>query len=364
MSPFWSDRFGNASAVHDIGSDARDAVDNARAHVGRVISADPKCIMFTSGATEANNIVLQGILKMHRKNHGIHKNAKILTSNVEHSSVLNTLESMKDSDSRLLTLSICVNKDGQIDMEKLEYLIITNNLICVSVMTANNEIGSIYDIYKIGSICKKYNVFFHTDATQAIGKIDIDVSSINVDALSLSAHKIYGPKGIGALYLKNCNKLMPLITGGLQEIVTSGTTNVPAVVGFGEACRIVLEESAVYRETYRELRDRMLSNITSSLRDVSINGSMSDRLQNNLNITIKGVPSDALVLGMDDVIVSSGSACSSGSPKPSYVIEALGVEDSNCAIRIGIGKNNSKEDIDYASNRIIEVANAVRREKC
>lgn len=360
MKPFWTERFGNPSAVHEVGSEAREAIEQAREQVAAVINAPADTICFTSGATEANNIVLQGIL-LKRNLIGAQIFAKkIITSNVEHSSVLKTINRIQD-DTIHRAIYLEVDSDGELDFDKLDELLDDDrDIILVSVMAANNEIGTIYDIQRIGDMCKKYDIFFHTDATQAIGKIDIDVQRMNIDALSMSAHKIYGPKGIGALYIKDKSKIKPLICGGFQEDVTSGTSNVPAIVGFGEACRLLVEESPNERVYVRGLRDRLLKNLTGGLDGIKINGTMGNRLPNNLNLTIKGVRAEALVLGMDDVIVSSGSACVSQNPEPSHVIRALGIDDADCAIRIGIGKGNTQEDIDYASARIIEIVNAIR----
>jgi len=354
MKPFWTERFGNPSAVHEVGNDAREAVEQAREQVAAVINAPTDAICFTSGATEANNIVLQGLMAK------CTSPRKIITTNVEHSSVLKTVDRINQDGAHGVIL-LQVDGQGLLSLTALNDILASDDTIgIVSVMAANNEIGTIYNIEKIGEICKRNNVFFHTDATQAIGKVDIDVQRMNIDALSMSAHKIYGPKGIGALYIKDKSRVKPIICGGFQEEVTSGTSNVPAIVGFGEACRLLIEESPAEREQIGRLRDRLLKSLTDNLDDIKINGTMENRLPNNLNLTIKGVQAEALVLGMDDVIVSSGSACISQNPEPSHVIRALGVDNADCAIRIGIGKGNTEEEIDYASARIIEVVNAVR----
>lgn len=363
MAPFWSECFGNPSAPHCVGEDAREAVEEARYQVAKLINAPPECIYFTSGATAANNILLQGLLLKARRILGPYKDVDVITTKVEHKSVLECVKEMRYRDEFYHhTHYLEVNNEGQLDLEKLDKILAKSlDTLVVSVMAANNEIGTIYDIEKIGQLCKQHDVFFHTDATQAIGKVKIDVEKMNIDALSMSAHKIYGPKGIGVLYMQNSNKILPLINGGYQETITSGTLNVPAIVGMGESCRIINEEG-LEEENDRtgKLRDELLGRIISKIDGVSINGTMKNRLPNNLNLTIKGIKAEALVLGLDDVVVSSGSACNSGNPKPSHVLEALGQKELDCAIRLSVGRFTTEEDVVYASNRIIETIDAIR----
>lgn len=367
MMPYFSEIFGNPSALHDVGSEAKDAVELARGNVADIINADPEKIYFTSGASEANNIVLKGLLTKARCIVGKDKLLQIFTTNIEHSSVLNCARQLRKVEqtagNKHETVQACVDKQGNLRYDAIDsFLAASSNILCVSIMAANNEIGTIYDIAKIGEICKKHDVFFHTDATQALGKVDIDVKSMGIDALSLSAHKIYGPKGVGALYLENKNKVLPLIDGGYQECVTSGTLNVPGIVGLGKACQILKEEQYDERARVKDLRNKLLSSLLSKLDGVKVNGTLKNRLPNNINLTIEGVQAEALVLGMDDVILSSGSACSSGSGRivTSHVSKAIGLDDDACAIRIGLGKWNTEEEIEYASARIIEVVNALR----
>jgi cysteine desulfurase len=363
MNPYWTDSFGNAAAVHDVGSEAKEAVISAREQVAAIINSPAECINFTSGATAANNILLKGIVAKCRRILGPTKQFVTMTTNVEHSSVLNCIKELRYRDEHNhRTVYIKVDGEGNLNLDEIDRMMSESldDILVVSVMAANNEIGTINDIEAIGEICRRHDVFFHTDATQAMGRVDIDVQRMNIDALSMSAHKIYGPKGVGALYIKDSNKILPLIDGGGQENVTSGTLNVPAIVGFGKACEILKAEQYAERKHTLDLRNKMLGIIKSNIPRIIINGTMKNRLPNNLNLTIEGVKAEALVLGMDDVMMSAGAACSSGRLKPSHVIEALGKNDDGCSIRIGLGKGNTEEDIDYASAKIIEVVEALR----
>jgi len=362
MEPYFYDCFGNPSAVHAMGDDARDAIENAREQVAHLINADCDKVFFTSGATASNNIILQGLLLKCRRILGPTKSVDIISSKIEHISVLKCLQEMRYRDEvNHNTIYLDVNEDGNIDLEKLDSVLEKSiDTLVVSIMAANNEIGTINDIAAVGALCKKHNVFFHTDATQAIGKVDIDVDQMNIDALSLSGHKIYGPKGIGAIYIKNSNKILPLINGGYQETVTSGTVNVPGAVGLGKACDILKAESKEENKRIYMLRNKLLDNLQNSIDGIIINGTMKNRLPNNLNIAIKGIKAEALVLGMDDVIVSSGSSCSARSPKASHVIEALNLEDAECAIRLSLGRWTTEQEIEYASNRIISIVRSIR----
>lgn len=347
MLPYFTSSFGNPAAIHSIGEDAKKALENARRKVANIIGASEENIIFTHGATESNNIVLRSIPK----------GSSIITTNSEHSSVRDTLNDM------FMTGHININylkidKDGNISLDELEYLLCSQPIYMVSIIAANNEIGTIHDIKKIGELCKKHSALFHTDATQAVGKIPININELNIDALSFSAHKIYGPKGIGALYVKDIGDFKCLITGGRQERLTSGTVNMPAVIGFARACELMIEETNEAQRIER-LRDRLFGLLSKS-GSVSLNGTMNNRLYNNLNITIEDVPAEALVMGMDDVCISTGAACLSRNPKPSHVVIALGLEHPDWAVRISLGRWTTEEDINYAADKINSIIKSIR----
>lgn len=360
MEPFFFERFGNPASVHTMGEDATQAVEKAREQVASIIKAEPEQIYFTGSATEANNIVLRGRLAKHRESHG-NCAMVIVTTNTEHPSIYKTLEYM--SNRSFCNPQIRIDQNGELNLDDLDKLLgnhFLENKALVSIIAANNEIGTIHDLKAIGEICKKNYVLFHTDATQAIGKVDIDVNEMNIFALTMSAHKIYGPKGIGALYVKDPDLIEPLIHGGYQNTFSSGTQNVPGIVGLGKACEILQKEDHEENKRIAGLRDLLWQQLQAGLPDVFINGTMKKRLPNNLNVTIEGIEAEILVRGMDDVIISSGSACKSGSLDPSHVITALGTSHSDCAFRFGLGRWTTKDDIIYAANRIIEVVNGVR----
>ena len=365
MKPFYSERFGNPAALHAAGLDAQEAVEEARERVAKIINAEPEQIYFTSSATMANNIILKGRLSNFRltEKDGA---AFFITSNTEHSSINKTISRiMKDENLYLRGVYapyIKVKNDGTIDYNDLDALInnFKDRLLLVSIIAANNEIGTIHDLDRIGDLCKKHNVLFHTDATQAIGKVSVDVKKSNIYALTMSGHKIYGPKGIGALYVRNRAFIEPLLDGGYQDILSSGTQNVPAIVGLGKACEIIKEEEHIHNARIESLRNRLWDLLREGIDDIFINGTMEKRLPNNLNVTIKDIQAEILVKGMEDVIVSGGSACESGALDPSHVILALQTPYPDCAIRISLGRNTTEDDIIYAANRIIEVVKSIR----
>jgi cysteine desulfurase len=365
MEPFFSVRFGNSSAVHAMGEDAKQAVEKAREQVASLINAKSDDIYFTNSATEANNIIIRGIANQHVRNTGPDIKARFLTTNVEHKSISASLEQIERT-AVLKTVYLNIDEDGNIDLDYLDNWLKTHDdILLVSCMAANNEIGTIHDLVKIGEICKKYNVLFHTDAVQAIGKVDIDVDKMNIFALTMSGHKIYGPKGVGALYIRDESLVEPLTHGGYQNTFSSGTQNVPAIVGLGMACEILqLTENKAENERIKKLRDYLLTLLLQGIspKDILINGTMKNRLPNNLNITIKDIQAEILVKGMDDVIISGGAACQSGNIEPSHVIKALGTPYPDCAIRISLGRWTTKEEIKYAANRIIEVVNSMKEQ--
>lgn len=358
MLPYFIRDFANPSSPHIFGEKVSSAIEIAKNQVGSIVNAKSDNIYFTNSATESNNIILQNWWGKDTNEWRF-----IITTNVEHSSITKCMENKPSN--VLYEPILKIDKLGNIDPNILENRLnqfsSTDNVF-VSIMSANNEIGTIYPIKKIGDICKKYNVQFHTDATQAIGKVDIDVDEMNIFALTANAHKIYGPKGVGILYIRDINKINPLTHGGYQNIITSGTQNVPAIIGMGKACEVLQHESREENKRIKKLRDLLLKNLKKSIPDIIINGTMENRLPNNLNITIKGIKSEILVKGLDDVIISGGSACMSGEIEPSHIIKALGTPYPECAIRFGLGRWTTEADIDYAVGRITNVVNNIRNQ--
>src|SRR5690349_13787758 len=324
MLPYFTEKFGNAaSRSHEFGWKAEDAVEKARGQIARLIHASPREIIFTSGATESNNLAIKGVAEAYRS-----KGNHIITQATEHKAVLDTCKRLEISGSEITYLP--VNSDGLIDLENLRSAI-TPKTILISIMYANNEIGVIQPIEAIGKIAKEKKILFHVDAAQAVGKIPIDIQKDGIDLLSISAHKIYGPKGVGALYVRRKDprvNLSSMIDGGGHERgLRSGTLNVPGIVGLGRACELCQKEMAEESERLRRLRDKLKDAIANGLEGTSINGSMDHRLPGNLNLSFAGVEGDALLMGINDVAVSSGSACTSATLEPSYVLRAIGVPE-------------------------------------
>ena len=351
MIPYFSEKFGNPSSKHTFGYVANSAVDFAREQIARLINADKNEIYFTSGATESINIIHLGIANTLSQ-----KGNHIISSDVEHSASYESLLQlqMRGFD---VTFLKCDNK-GFIHPEQILDTI-RSETILVSIIAANNEIGTINNIASIGRICRAKNVLFHSDATQAFGKIKIDVNEMNIDFLSFSSHKIYGPKGIGGLFIRKGleKKITPLIFGGGQEKgIRPGTLNVPAIVGFGKAAEICSNEFEKDFHHTKNLRDILYKNILSSLDFISLNGDKENRLPGNLNLLIKGIKADNLISNIRDIAFSSGATCSSESGKPSRILKAIGLddEDSKCCIRIGVGRFNTIEEINYASQKFID----------
>lgn len=359
MLPYFSEKFGNpASRNHRFGWEAEEAVERARKQVAELIGAQPKEIVFTSGATESDNLALKGVAEAYR-----HRGDHIITVATEHKAVLDSARRLEAQGFRVTYLP--VGPDGLIDLDQLRAAI-TDRTILISVMYANNEIGVVQPIREIGRIAKEKGVLFHTDAVQAAGKIPIDVEADGIDLASLSAHKMYGPKGIGALYVRRRNprvELVPLIDGGGHERgLRSGTLNVPAIVGFGEACAICRREMPEESQRLRQLRDRLLNQILAELDEVYINGSMEHRLPNNLNLSFRYVDAEALLTALPDVALSSGAACSSANLEPSHVLRALGRGDDlvHSSIRFGLGRFTTQEEVDYVAGRIVEAVKKLR----
>ncbi len=359
MLPYFNEKFGNsASRNHSFGWTAEEAVENARAQVARLINATPKEIVFTSGATESDNLAIKGVAEMYRE-----KGNHIITQVTEHKAVLDACKRLEKYGYEVTYLPVA--KDGRVDLEELRKAI-TPKTILISIMYANNEIGVIQPIAEIGKIAKEKGVFFHTDAVQACGKVPVDVQRDNIDLLSISAHKMYGPKGCGALYVRRRNPRVQLASiidgGGHERGMRSGTLNVPGIVGLGKAAELCQQEMPTESKRMTALRDRLKDHIFSRLDEVYINGSMTHRLPNNLNISFAFVEGESLLMGINDVAVSSGSACTSATLEPSYVLKALGVgEDlAHTSIRFGLGRFNTEEEVDYVANRVIEVVSRLR----
>ena len=359
MLPYFTEDFGNAaSRNHAFGWRAEEAVERSRERIASLINADPKEIIFTSGATESNNLALKGVAEMYAE-----KGDHIITCVTEHKAVLDTGKRLEKLGKRVTYLP--VDKYGQIDLDELRKEI-TDKTILISIMYANNEVGTLQKIGEIGKIAKEKGVLFHSDAVQAIGKVPVDVQAMNVDLMSLTAHKIYGPKGIGALYVRKKGPRVRLVAqmdgGGHERGMRSGTLNVPGMVGFGKAVEIAKEIMPEESKKLAGLRDKLHHGITNALEDVFLNGHPTERLPNNLNVSFAYVEGESLLMGMDDIAVSSGSACTSATLEPSYVLKALGVgEDlAHTSIRFGLGRFNTEEEVQYVLNKVVDNVNRLR----
>ncbi len=349
MLPYFTVKPGNpASRSHSFGWEADRAVERARRRIASLAGAELHEIVFTSGATESNNLALKGAAEAYRA-----KGNHLVTMATEHKSVLDTVHHLEHAGFRITVLA--PSPDGLIDIEQLRAAILPETIL-VSVMHANNEIGAIQPIRAIGEICREAGVLFHCDAAQSFGKIVVDVEAAHIDLLSMSAHKMYGPKGVGALYVRRRNprvKIAGQIHGGGHESgLRSGTLNVPGIVGFGEACALAAEEMAADAVRIAALRDSLLHQLRAAA-TLHVNGTMIHRLPGNLNIGFEGVDGDALLSGIPEIAVSAGSACSSGSDS-SYVLEALGLPPAllQCSVRFGIGRSNTQAEIDYAAAKV------------
>jgi cysteine desulfurase len=359
MIPYLKNKFGNSSSrSHAFGWEAEEAVDVAREHVSTLIGATPQEIIFTSGATESINLALKGSTQIKStKKH-------IITFKTEHKAVLDICEFLENSGFEITYLS--VKNNGLIDLKKLKSAIRKDTLL-ISVLHANNEIGVIQPIAEIGEICDSNNLIFHVDAAQSIGKIPIDVKKMNIHLLSISAHKFYGPKGCGALYIRRKNpaiKLTPIIHGGGHEKgFRSGTLAVHNIVGLGKACEISQEKMEEESIRIKILRDKLLDGLKDKIPDLIINGTMDYRLTGNLNVCFPSTKSDSIIMSMRDIALSSGSACKSASIQPSHVLKALGLtkQESHASIRFGIGRFNTEEEIDYTIRKVINTVNRTRQ---
>ncbi len=358
MLPYFTIDFGNPhSRSHFYGWQAEEAVEQARAQVARILNADPKEVIFTSGATESNNLAIKGVAHFYKA----HKD-HIITCMTEHKCVLDSCRHLEQGGFKVTYLPVRPN--GLIDLNKLREAI-TERTGLVSIMAVNNEIGIIQPLEEIGKICREKGVFFHTDAAQAVGKIPIDVEAMNIDLLSLSSHKIYGPKGVGALYVRRKPRvrLTALINGGGQERgMRSGTLSTPLCVGLGKACEIAGEEMLSEYKRLTALRNRFYSTLQAELEEIYLNGDLEKRIPGNLNISFSHVEGEGLIMGIKEIAVSSGSACTSASLEPSYVLRALGVEEemAHTSLRIGFGRFTTEEDVDTAAQKIIKEVKRLR----
>jgi cysteine desulfurase len=359
MMPYFTDKFGNAaSRNHSFGWAGEEAIENARGQIASLIGATAKEIIFTSGATESDNLMIKGVAEMYRE-----KGNHIITQAIEHKAVLDTCKRLEKYGYEVTYLP--VQKDGRVDPEDVRKAI-TPKTILITIMYANNEIGVINPMAEIGKIAKEHGILFAVDGVQAVGKIPVDVQKDNIDLLALSGHKIYGPKGVGALYVRRRNprvQLSAIIDGGGHERgMRSGTLNVPGIAGLGKACEICQQEMPQESVRLRGLRDRLRSGLEAKLDEVFINGSMEHRLPNNLNMSFAYVEGESLLMGINDVAVSSGSACTSATLEPSYVLKALGVgEDlAHTSIRFGLGRFNTQEEVDYVTDKMVQVVTKLR----
>lgn len=349
--------YGNPSSMHLIGRKAKGYVEAARESIAAYIGANPKEIYFTSGGTESDNWALKGVVEAAKQ-----KNAHIITSAIEHHAVLHTCAYLEERGCRVTYLPVDAN--GSVNPQEVEKAICPDTVL-ISIMTANNEIGTILPVAEIGKIAQKHNILFHSDAVQALGSVKIDVNEMNVDLLSFSAHKIYGPKGIGAMYIRKGTPIANFMHGGAQELSKrAGTHNVTGIVGFGEAVEMLRENDAKYVAHYNQIRTDLYRQLKENIEDVLLNGDEENRLPNNLNISIGYVEGEALLISLDmeGICVSTGSACSSGSLAPSHVLGALGIEDEfiHGTLRLTVGRYTTKEDIDYTAKKIKEVVDRLR----
>ncbi len=360
MLPYFVEKFGNAaSRNHAFGWEAEEAVENARKQIARLIHADSKELVFTSGATESDNLAIKGVVEMYHE-----KGDHIITSMTEHRAVLDTCKAL-ESKKGLKVTYLPVDKAGMVSPEDVRNAI-TEKTILITIMLANNEIGTINPIKEIGAIAKEKGILFHCDATQGVGKVPVDVQAMGIDLMSFTAHKIYGPKGVGALYVRKKGprvRIVPMIDGGGHERgMRSGTLPVPLIVGFGRAIELCEQEMPTESQRLVAMRDRLQTGIMSGLEEVYLNGHPTQRLPHNLNISFAYVEGESLLMGVKEIALSSGSACTSATLEPSYVLRALGVGSdlAHSSIRFGLGRFNTDEEVDYTVKRIIEIVTKLR----
>ena len=359
MLPYFTNKFGNAaSRNHQFGWEAEEAVEQARDRIAKLIGATPKEIIFTSGATESDNLAIKGVAEMYKE-----KGNHIITATTEHKAVLDTCKRLEKYGYRITYMP--VQKDGLVDLDDLKRAM-DDKTILVTLMAANNEVGGIQPLAEIGKLCKERGVIFHTDSTQAVGKIPMDVNKMGIDLASISAHKMYGPKGVGALYVRRKSPRVQLVAqmdgGGHERGMRSGTLNVTGIVGLGKACEIAMNEMPQESCRLAGLRNRLRDKIMGSLDEVYINGNMEHRLPNNINISFAYVEGESLLMGINDIAVSSGSACTSATLEPSYVLKALGTGDelAHSSIRFGLGRFNTEAEVDYVADKVIDTVKRLR----
>jgi cysteine desulfurase len=359
MLPYFTNHFGNAaSRNHSFGWEAEKAVEHARKQIADLIGANAKEIIFTSGATESNNLAIKGVAEMYAE-----KGNHIITVATEHKAVLDTCKKLEKQGFRVTYLSLA--SDGLVTLDQIREAI-TDKTILVSVMYANNEIGVIQPIAEIGKMLKEKGILFHSDAVQAVGKVPVNVIADNVDLLSMTAHKMYGPKGVGALYVRRKSPRVQITAqmdgGGHERGMRSGTMNVPGIVGFGKAAELCRLEMAEESKRLAHLRDKLKQKLETELDEVYVNGSMEHRLPHNLNMSFQYVEGESLLMGINDIAVSSGSACTSATLEPSYVLKALGLGDdlAHSSIRFGLGRFTTEEEIDYTADKLIDVVKKLR----
>jgi cysteine desulfurase len=360
MLPYFGEKFGNAaSRNHSFGWEAEEAVDRARNQIAALINAKPKEIIFTSGATESDNLAIKGIVEFY-KDKGNH----IITCTTEHKAVLDSCRALERTGKATVTY-LRVDGYGMVNPDDVRKAI-TDKTVLITIMFANNEIGTIHPIAEIGRIAKEKGVIFHCDAVQAVGKIAVDVERDGIDLLSLSAHKIYGPKGIGAIYVRSKGPRVRLTAqmdgGGHERGMRSGTLNVTGIVGLGKACEVAKTEMAEEGRRLTELRNKLQAGIFERLDEVFLNGHPTERLPGNLNLSFAYVEGESLLMGISDVAVSSGSACTSATLEPSYVIRALGTDEelAHSSIRFGLGRFNTDEEVDFVTNRVCSEVKRLR----
>ncbi len=357
MLPYFSEKFGNASSLHSFGQEAKEALEESREKVAGLLGAKPEEIVFTSGGTESDNLALKGIARKNRKS-GKH----IITTQVEHPAILECCRNLEKEGFEVTYLP--VTNEGLVDIASLESAI-RSDTVLISVMHANNEVGTIQPLEEIGRIAAEKDIYFHTDAVQSVGKIPVDVNNLGVDLLSLSAHKLYGPKGVGALYIRKGTRLESIIQGGGHERgLRSGTENIAGIVGLARAADLAGQEMASVAWRLTDLRDRLAKMVLDSVKDAWINGTMKTRLPGNLNFGFKYVEGESLLLFLDSlgINVSTGSACSSHKLEPSHVLLSLGLKPEEChgSLRITLGRSNTMEEVDYVASGIAEAVERFR----
>lgn len=358
MIPYMTENYGNPSSVYSLASKSKLAIEEAREKIARELNADPREIFFTGGGTESDNWAIKGIAQKNKK-----KGKHIITSKIEHHAVLHTVEALEKEGYDVTYVD--VDEDGLVDLEQLEKSI-REDTILITIMYANNEVGTIQPIKEIGEIAKKYDVIFHTDAVQALGHIKIDVKKENIDLLSMSAHKIYGPKGVGALYIKKGIRIDSLIEGGAQENrKRAGTENVAGIVGMGKAVELAYENMEEKNKKLIYLRDKLIKGIEDNIDYVKVNGHRIKRLPGNVNVSFEFIEGESLLLSLDmvGIAASSGSACTSGALDPSHVLMAMGVshEIAHGSLRLSLGDFTTEEDVDYVIGQLIEIVDRLRQ---